>query len=134
MAKLIDVEGIGAVYAEKLEQVGISTTQALLDKGASAAGRKQLVEQTGISHSLLLRWINHVDLFRIKGVAGEYAELLEASGVDSVPELAQRNPQNLHQKMTEVNAEKKLVRKIPVQSQVEDWITQAKQLPRVVTH
>ena len=132
MAKLEYVEGIGPAYAEKLRASGVTSTQALLEKGATAQGRKELAEQTGIAESLLLRWINHLDLYRIKGIGAEYADLLEMAGVDTVPELAQRNAQNLYQKLLEVNAEKKLVRRMPTQGQVADWVEQAKQLPRVI--
>ncbi len=99
MANIDSIEGVGASYADKLKAAGISTTEALLEKGASPKGREAIVEQTGISDKLILRWVNHADLFRLKGVASEFAELLEASGVDSVPELAQRNATNLTQKM-----------------------------------
>lgn len=134
MAKLISVEGIGQVYAGKLKEAGISSTQALLKKGATPAGRRELAEKTGISEAAILEWVNHVDLFRIRGVGEEYADLLEAAGVDTVPELAQRNPENLYQKLVEVNRAKKLVRKMPVLSQVADWVEQAKKLPRVITY
>jgi predicted flap endonuclease-1-like 5' DNA nuclease len=134
MAKLTDVEGIGEVYAQKLKEVGVSTTEALLEMGATVKGRKDIVEKSGISEKLILEWVNHVDLFRIKGVAEEYADLLEEAGVDTVPELAQRKAENLLEKMTAVNAEKKLVRRLPVLSQVVDWIEQAKQLPRVISY
>jgi predicted flap endonuclease-1-like 5' DNA nuclease len=134
MAKLTEIEGVGQVYAQKLQEAGIGTTQALLEKGASPQGRQEIAEQTGISGTLILQWVNHVDLFRIKGVAEEYADLLEAAGVDTVPELAQRNPENLHQKLVEVNQEKRLVRQLPTQDQVSDWIEQARQLPRVITY
>jgi predicted flap endonuclease-1-like 5' DNA nuclease len=134
MTKLIAVEGIGEVYAQKLNGVGIATIEALLEKGATPQGRKALAEEAGISGKLILEWVNHADLFRIKGVGEEYADLLEEAGVDTVPELAQRNPDNLHAKLGEVNAAKKLVRKLPAASQVSDWIEQAKVLPRVVTY
>lgn len=134
MAKLIKVEGIGEVYSQKLQEAGIQTTQALLGKGASSRGRREIAEKTGVSETLILGWVNRADLFRIKGVGEEYSDLLEASGVDTVPELAQRNPENLHQKMMAVNQERKLVRQLPTQAQVEDWIEQAKRLPRVVTY
>ena len=134
MASLIKVEGIGPVYAQKLKDAGISTTEALLEKGASPQGRKEIAEKAGISETLILRWVNHVDLFRIKGVGEEYADLLEVAGVDTVPELAQRNPENLYQKLIAVNQEKKLVRKLPTQVQVSDWIAQAKRLPRVINY
>jgi predicted flap endonuclease-1-like 5' DNA nuclease len=134
MAKLEKIEGVGEVYAQKLREAGIRTTQALLEEGASPQGRKEIAEKTGISGTLILQWVNHVDLFRIKGVGEEYADLLEAAGVDTVPELAQRNPKNLYQKLLAVNQEKKLVRRPPTQSQVSDWIAQAKALPRVITY
>jgi predicted flap endonuclease-1-like 5' DNA nuclease len=134
MSDVIEVEGIGDVYAQKLKEAGIATTDALLEQGATRAGREKISETTGISGSLILRWVNHVDLFRIKGVQAQYSELLEAAGVDSVPELARRDPTHLLPKLVEVNEEKKLVRKLPTADQVADWITQSKTLPRVVTH
>jgi predicted flap endonuclease-1-like 5' DNA nuclease len=134
MAKLEKVEGIGEAYAQKLRQAGIATTQALLEKGASPQGREEIAEKAGISGRLILQWVNHVDLFRITGVGEEYADLLEAAGVDTVPELAQRNAENLHQKLMAVNEEKKLVRRLPTQAQVKNWVEQAKQLPRVITY
>lgn len=134
MASVIAVEGIGEVFGRKLQSVGIATTAALLREGSTPQGRRRIEEITGISHSQILRWVNHVDLFRIRGVATQYAELLEAAGVDTVPELAQRNATNLHQAMATVNAEKGLVRRIPPRSLVVDWIEQAKVLPRVITY
>lgn len=134
MAKIIDVEGIGPKYAEKLVKAGITTTGKLLKKGASPKGRQEIEEMTGISHSLVLEWVNHVDLYRIKGVAQEYSDLLEEAGVDTVPELAQRKPANLHAKMVEVNETKKLVRQLPSEQQVASWVDQAKALPRVIQY
>jgi predicted flap endonuclease-1-like 5' DNA nuclease len=134
MAKLTDIEGIGPVYSQKLKAAGVATTDALLKKGALPKGRQAIANKSGISGKRILRWVNHADLFRIEGVAGEYAELLEAAGVDSVPELAQRNAENLCQKLAEVNEAKKLVREVPVQSQVEQWVEQAKNLPRIVNY
>lgn len=134
MVNLVKVEGIAEIYAQKLAEAGISTTQALLTKGASPQGRKEIAEKTGISGKLILRWVNHVDLFRVKGVSEEYADLLEVAGVDTVPELSQRNPGNLYQKLVEVNLEKKLVRRLPSEIQVKDWVEQAKQLPRKITY
>jgi predicted flap endonuclease-1-like 5' DNA nuclease len=134
VSKIIEVEGIGEAYAKKLEDAGIRTTDAFLEKCGSPAGRKSVAEQTGINPELILKWTNHVDLFRIKGVAGEYAELLEAAGVDTVPELAQRNAANLMEKLESTNEKKKLVRKLPVESEVARWVEQAKALPRLVTY
>jgi predicted flap endonuclease-1-like 5' DNA nuclease len=134
MSDIIDVEGIGEVFASKLRDVGIATDTDLLERGATRSGRDQIVKASGISAKRILRWVNHVDLFRIKGVQKQYAELLEAAGVDTVPELAQRDPANLYPALTKVNEEKKLVRKLPTQDQVAEWISQAKSLPRMVTY
>ena len=134
MPKLDVIEGGGRVYQQKLVSVGIATTEALLEKGSTPKGRKEIAEKTGISDGLILQWVNHVDLFRIKGVGSEYADLLEAAGVDTVPDLAQRNPENLLEKMAATNQEKELVRRLPVLSQVKSWVDQAKNLPRVVTY
>lgn len=128
------IEGIGAVYREKLVGLGIKTVGVLLNVGKTRAGRQDLVNETGISSNEILRWVNMADLFRIKGVDEEYSELLEASGVDTVVELARRNPINLHPEMVKTNMEKKLVRKLPTLEQVRDWIEQAKNLPRIVEY
>ncbi|KXF82936.1 DUF4332 domain-containing protein [Enterovibrio coralii] len=132
MTKLVDIEGIGATYAEKLEAIGISTIEQLLEQGAQPNGRKAIAEQSDISGKLILKWINRADLARIKGISTQYADLLEHAGVDTVPELAQRNAANLAAKMEEVNEEKNLVRQLPGETKVEDWIAQAKVLPRAI--
>ena len=132
MAKLLDVEGIGPVSAKKLKRAGVGSTDSLLSMGGTVAGRKELAKNSGISEKLILEWVNHVDLFRIKGVGEEYADLLEEAGVDTVVELAQRKADKLLQKMTEVNSRKNLVNKMPALSQVEYWVAQAKKLPRAV--
>jgi predicted flap endonuclease-1-like 5' DNA nuclease len=134
MTKLAKVEGIGEVYAGKLIAAGVPTAEALLEQGSTPKGRKDIAEKSGISPKLILEWVNHVDLFRINGVGEEYSDLLEAAGVDTVPELAQRNPQNLHEKLVEVNWQKELVRRLPSAGQVADWVQQAKALPRVITY
>jgi predicted flap endonuclease-1-like 5' DNA nuclease len=134
MTKLTYIEGIGEVYAQKLKNYGIRSVEHFLEQGCTPAGRKEIAEKSGISESLILEWINHCDLYRIKGVGEEYADLLEAAGVDTVPELAQRNPANLYHKLVETQNLKKLVRKMPVESQVTDWVEQAKRLPRVITY
>lgn len=134
MPAIIDVEGIGPKYAEKLKGAGIKTTDKLLKVGASPKGRKELGEKTGIGHELILDWVNHVDLFRIKGVGSEYADLLEKAGVDTVVELAKRVPQNLVDAMAEVNTKHKVVRRLPVLKEVVKWVDQAKKLPRAVEY
>lgn len=134
MAKLVEVEGIGTKYADKLKKAGVESTDSLLKLGATPAGRKEIAAKSGISDGLVLEWVNHVDLFRIKGVASEYSDLLEEAGVDTVVELAQRKGKNLFEKLVEVNTAKKLVRKLPTEAQVEEWIAQAKKLPRVIKY
>ena len=134
MTKLQTIEGIGDTYAEKLQQAGIGSLEALLEHGKTAKGRADLEEKSGVSGKLILKWVNRADLFRVKGIGEEYGDLLEIAGVDTVPELAQRNAENLYKKMAEVNAERNLVRRLPAQSQVADWIDQAKKLPRMLTY
>ena len=134
MAKIEAIEGIGDVYGAKLRALGIQTTDQYLARAATRKGRQELAEALDVSEKLVLNWANRADLFRIKGIGEEYSDLLEAAGVDTVPELAQRNPENLHQKLLEVNAAKRLVRRPPSLKQVESWVAQAKELPRVLSY
>jgi predicted flap endonuclease-1-like 5' DNA nuclease len=134
MTKLIKIEGIGGAYEKKLNAVGLFSLQDLLEKGATPKGRKEIADKTGISDTLILKWANRADLFRIKGIGEEYGDLLEVAGVDTVPELAQRKAENLYQKIVETNNAKKLVRKLPAASQIKNWIDQAKKLPRLLTY
>lgn len=131
---IIDIEGVGEAYAEKLKAAGISTVNALLDEAASAKGRKNLAETTGISEKLILRWVNHADLFRINGVGPQFAELLEASGVDTVKELRHRNADNLAAKMAEVNETKHLTRRVPTSAELQKMIDEAATLEPKVTY
>ena len=134
MSKLEKIEGVGESSAKKLHEAGITTTDSLLEKGASAQGRKEIAEKSGIGEKTILKWVNQVDLARIKGVSEEYGELLEVSGVDSVPELAHRKPESLMDSLTRVNDSKRLVRKLPSLSQLSKWVDEAKSLPKIVTH
>jgi len=134
MAKLETIEGIGPVYAEKLRAAGIRTVETLLRAGATPRERNELAEKTGIGHEYILDWVNRADLMRVRGVGEEYSDLLEKAGVDTVAELARRNLDNLYQKLLEVNAEKRLVRRPPTREMVARWVEQAKMLPRVVSY
>jgi predicted flap endonuclease-1-like 5' DNA nuclease len=134
MAKIADIEGIGPAYAEKMAQAGIKTVEGLLKAGATPKGRKEIAEACGIKEALILDWTNMADLFRIKGVSTQYAELLKGAGVDTVKEMRNRNPENLHAKMREVNEEKKLVRQLPSAAQVAEMVEQAKSLDPVITY
>ena len=132
--KIIDIEGVGDVYAKKLTEVGIIKVSDLLAKCATPKGRQQLAEQTDISDKLILRWTNHADLFRIKGVGPQFAELLEAAGVDTVKEFRHRVPENLQPKLEETNNEKHLVRRVPSLKEGQKMVEGAKALEPVVTY
>ena len=134
MSRIVEIEGIGKAYTEKLTGMGIKTTTDLLEHCGTAKGREEMAEKTGISEKLLLEWVNLADLFRLKGVGEQFSDLLEESGVDTVVELAQRNPENLYNKMLQVNEEKNLVNRTPHLSEVKSWVEQAKSLPRKVEH
>jgi len=132
--KIIDVEGIGEVYAKKLLEAGITDTAILLEKCCKPAGRKVLAEATGISSKLILTWTNHADLMRIKGVGPQFSELLEKAGVDTVKELAHRVPANLAAKCNEVNAAHKIVGRVPVEKEIAKMVEEAKTLPPMMEY
>ena len=132
--KIQQVEGIGPKYAEILSTDGVTTTDELLEAGATRAGRQQIASSVGLNEKLILRWVSMCDLFRIGGIAGQYAELLRTAGVDTVNELANRNPENLKEKLVQLNAEKRLVRQTPSLRLVTGWVEQAKNLRPVITH
>ncbi len=132
--KVEKIEGIGPAYGEKLEAVGIKTTDDLLEKCSNPKGRKETAEKTGIKESVILKWANMADLMRISGIGEEYSELLEAAGVDTVKELKHRNPENLAAKMKEINDEKKLTRAVPSPKEVTRWVEQAKSLEPKLTY
>jgi predicted flap endonuclease-1-like 5' DNA nuclease len=134
MATVIDIEGIGEVYARKLHEKGVATTEALLEQGATPKGRKHLAEKTGIGERRILKWVNRADLFRVKGIGEQYSDLLAAAGVETVLELAQRRADHLHQKLVETNSAKDLVRVVPTLEQVVQWVEAANKLPRVVSY
>ncbi|MEQ1738456.1 MAG: DUF4332 domain-containing protein [Methyloglobulus sp.] len=134
ITKIEDIEGIGSKYAEMLRMAGITSVEKLLEFGATAKGREELSARVGVSSTAILRWVNHADLYRIKGVARQFSELLEAAGVDTVPELAQRNAENLQRALAKVNEVKKVSKTTPSLIQISKWIATAKILPRVVEH
>lgn len=134
MTSIRNIEGIGASYATRLRRVGVRTTKNLLKAGADKRGRADLSKRSGISETLILEWINLADLMRIKGIGEEYSDLLEEAGVDTVKELRVRQPDHLYQAIVEVNKDKRLVRRIPSQRMIKNWIQQAKRLPPLVTH
>lgn len=135
IVRIEDIEGIGPVNAAKLQEAGVRTTDDLLAKGGPRAGRDGLAASTGISPKLLLEWVNLADLLRINGVGQEISDLLEAAGVDSPAELAQRNAANLATTFAELDAARpNVVRRVPSEAVVAGWIEQAKTLPPAVEH
>ena len=132
--KIIDIEGIGDVYAEKLIAAGINKVSELLEKCAAPKGRKALAEETGISEKLILKWTNHADLFRINGVGPQFAELLEAAGVDTVKEFRHRVAENLQPKLEETNAAKNICNRVPAVSEIQKMVDQAKELEPKMTY
>ncbi len=132
--KIEEIEGIGSAYAAKLNEADVFTTDDLLRKAATKQGRRSLAEATGISEKLILKWANHADLFRIKGIAGQFAELLEASGVDTVKELRHRVAANLHAKLVEVNEARNLCNRVPAESEIQRMIDQAKELEPAISY
>lgn len=134
MQKITKIEGIGNIYAERLHRCGIDFQEQLLERCAQPNDRKQVAEAAGISNQLILKWVNQADLARIHGIGEEYAELLERVGVDTVPELAQRNSENLSLKMEAANDKLHLVRQLPTRQLIQRWIEEARHLPRVINY
>ncbi|CAN5809409.1 hypothetical protein BH23CHL8_BH23CHL8_32060 [soil metagenome] len=132
--RIDEIEGIGPAFREKLGKVGVENTRDLLEHAGSKRGRQKLAEATGIDEKRILAWVNLADLMRLNGVGSQFAELLEAAGVDSVKELRHRNAANLAKAMAETNAEKKLTRAVPSESQIGKWIDSAKETEPAVSH
>lgn len=125
---LIKIEGIGTKYAKILAKVSVKTTGSLLKKARTPKQRQELAKTTGISKKLILEWANLADLMRIRGIGEEWSDLLEEAGVDTIKELRRRNAKNLCAAMVKTNAKKKLVRRVPPESYVKDWVKQAAKL------
>ena len=134
MKKITQIEGIGKAFSARLAEAGIVSVEQMLEACKTKKDRKELAGKSGITEEQITTWANHADLFRIKGIAGQYADLLEASGVDTVRELAQRNPENLAERMEQLNGEKHLVRSVPSLKMVKKWVVQAQELPRILEY
>jgi len=134
MGAIDTIEGIGVKNATRLRKNRIRTTEALLKRGATRAGRREVASATGFSIVQILEWVNRADLMRVKGIGEEYSDLVEAAGVDTVKELRNRKPANLLAKMVEINKAKRLVRRLPTESMVERWVAHAGELPSVVKY
>lgn len=132
--KILDLQGVGPVFAKKLSAAGFRTAEGLLKYGGSPKGREEIASKTGISGDLILRWVNHADLCRIKGIGPQFAELLEKAGVDTVVELKKRVAGNLYAKMVEANGKFNIANALPGEKQVAAWIIAAKALPRAVSY
>lgn len=134
MTKLVDIEGLNAKHAKQLQQVGVRSATSLLNKAGSKKGRQEVAKECKISEKQLLEWVNRADLTRIKGISTQFSDLLENSGVDSVPELANRKADNLYNTLHEINSKKHFVKRLPSEKEVSRWVTAAKKLPKMVTH
>ena len=134
MAKLVDIEGVGRANAAKLQKAGVRSTGSLLKKGGTRKGREEIVKIARIDKDLIMQWVNHVDLYRIKGVGSEFADLLEAAGVDTVVELSKRDAKKLVETLAKVGAKGNLTNRVPTVKMVKGWIAQAKKLPRAVSY
>lgn len=132
MIKLTRIESMSHAHVEKLKKVGIFSVEELLEHGSTPDARAELSRNTKISERLIFRWVKHADLFRIKGIAGHKAELLEAVGVESMPELAQAEPEFVYNEMKKVNQRKNLVQRVPGMVQIRRWVKTAKKMPEVV--
>jgi predicted flap endonuclease-1-like 5' DNA nuclease len=134
MPTIAAIEGIGHRNATRLRKARIRTTEALLKRGGTRKGRKEVAASTGLTEKQILEWVNRADLMRVKGIGEEYSDLLEHAGVDTVKELKNRKAANLHAKMVEINQKRRLVRRLPTESMVESWVDNAKKLKAMVTH
>jgi predicted flap endonuclease-1-like 5' DNA nuclease len=132
--KIEDIEGVGDVIGEKFRSAGIKDTNSLLANSRTAEQRKELAKKTGLSEARILKFANMADLYRISGIGSEFSELLEATGVNSVPDLARQNATSLTQKMMTINEKKKLTRREPSEKDVSKWIEQAGTLPQMLDH
>lgn len=132
--KIEEIEGVSGAYGQKLSAAGVSTVESLLDRAGKKRSRKALAEATGISETMILKWVNRADLMRVRGIGSEYSDLLEAVGVDSPLELSHRVAGHLHSKMEEVNTARKLVRRVPTEAEITTWISEAKAMPKMVEH
>jgi predicted flap endonuclease-1-like 5' DNA nuclease len=131
---LLSFEGISVAQVNRLAKAGIRSLQALFKRGATSKGRREIANQSGIDERAILDWVSRADMLRVRGIGHTYAELLEQAGVDTPVELAHRAPQNLYQRLIQVNREKNLLRRTPSLKQVEDWVHTARNLPRVVEY
>ena len=134
MASIDTIEGISHKQATSLRKARIRTVEALLKKGATRKGRREIAASTNQSEKLILEWVNRADLMRVRGVGEEYSDLLEAAGVDTVKELRRRNPGNLLTSMVEVNTKQRLVRRLPTEAMVERWVEHARDLEVIITY
>ena len=128
------IEGIGHVYGNKLRKLGINSINDLLIAGSTRKGRYDLIKRIGVSKSILIRWLNRADFFRINGIGKQYSSLLEESGVKSVKDLAYRDPFRLYTQIKNINWKKNLVKRTPPYNKVREWVKNAKGLQHTIVH
>ena len=134
VASIKDIEGISERYASLLIDNGIRTTEQLLEYGATSSARMRLADETHLTEDMIKAWVHQADLFRIKGIANEYAMLLCSVGVCTIPKLAYRSAESLFAEINELNAKKRLVERVPSVHELESFIIQAKLLPKLIRH
>lgn len=134
MASIAAIESMDRRDATKLRKAGVRTTDGLLKTAATRTGRRRLAKDADLTESEILAWVNRADLMRIKGIGSEYADLLEAAGVDTIRELRRRNPDRLLIVMTDLNLRRRLIRRLPTNGMVAGWIEAAKGIEPLVTH
>jgi len=132
MASIAAIRAIRHRDATKLRKARVRTTDALLQQAATRKGRADVSERTGIATTDLLRWAHQADLMRVKGIGSEYADLLSASGVDTIKALRRRNAANLMVSFAQVNAKRRLVQRLPTVDMVQGWIDGANGVDPIV--
>ncbi len=131
VVQINELEGVSAELGEKLKALNLNNSDKLLAAAAQVSDREALAEKLGVESRRVLELANRADLCRIKGIGQIYSDLLEFSGVDTVKELAQRNPANLHAAILE-HASAHKVQRTPSEADVANWVEQAKGMDRAV--
>lgn len=132
MPSIGQIEGLDLKSATKLRKAGVRTTEGLLKVAATKRQRLELAERAAVDADALLGWVQRADLMRIKGIGGEYADLLDAVGVSTIRALRRRNPLALTAAIAEINDRKRIVRRLPTDTMVVQWVALAKETEPLV--
>lgn len=129
-----ELKGITDAVLNMLKAQGLGNSDELLEVARTPEGRKDLSQTIGVNAAVILDLANRADLARVKGIGRVYSDLMEEAGVDTVKELAQRVPANLHAKLIEINSRRQLTQRPPSLDQVANFVDQAKGLPRMLEY